>query len=117
MPQSFTFHNVGQGLFYTGKIDDFNFVYDCGSLSKYKKYLFDSVNNYVGNVKKLNLLIISHLHIDHISGLDTLLNRVKVDKVILPYFLPLERLIISLRNLKYPRWVFNFLSDPMSYSI
>jgi len=27
----FTFQNVGQGLFYTGMIDSFNFVYDCGS--------------------------------------------------------------------------------------
>jgi len=27
----FTFHNVGQGLFYSGKIENFNFIYDCGS--------------------------------------------------------------------------------------
>lgn len=42
MTGNFTFHSVGQGLFYSGIINNepnkpFIFVYDCGSSYKYKK--------------------------------------------------------------------------------
>ncbi|MBU5219561.1 hypothetical protein KQI67_23155 [Bacillus albus] len=39
----FIFRSIGQGLFYTGKIKDFTFVYDCGT---------DSGGNFLKNAIK-----------------------------------------------------------------
>jgi glyoxylase-like metal-dependent hydrolase (beta-lactamase superfamily II) len=76
----FTFHNVGQGLFYTGEISSnksiFRFVYDCGQDNSNKNVCsavdaFHSrvMDGDIGNEKPLiNLLIISHFHYDHVSG-------------------------------------------------
>lgn len=92
----FTFHPVGHGLFYTGKITDyegktFNIVYDIGSkdLKVIGKEVLEYTNNIDGSV---DLLFISHLHIDHISGLNDLLKNTKVKAIILPY-LVFENLI------------------------
>lgn len=35
----FEFRNIGQGMFYTGQIADFKFVYDCGSISGKKRLM------------------------------------------------------------------------------
>ena len=59
---SFKFHPVGFGLFTSGKIESFRFVYDCGSRSKTK------VNNCIEleypKEEKINLdlLSISQFH-------------------------------------------------------
>ena len=119
MKVKFEFHKVGQGLFYTGKIGEFNFVYDCGS--ERKNPLLDAIRSYEGNFHKegMDMLIISHFHRDHVSGLDYLLQNIGVADVIIPYFTPLERLIVALRwsNLPkwYSKWYYDFLRDPVSY--
>ncbi|NPV44984.1 MAG: MBL fold metallo-hydrolase [Firmicutes bacterium] len=118
----FIFHNVGQGLFYTGeiKLDNiktFRFIYDCGSSSA------ENVNRSIMNFKKANewdgidLLILSHLHKDHVNGLDKLFNEYEVNQVILPYFSPEERLFIALRNINKQDWYYRFLSDPVEFFI
>lgn len=97
----FRFHNVGQGLFYSGRLintndpknhEHFSFVYDCGSVPSK-----DSLNREIDSFKKslplagssgekrLNLLVISHLHDDHVNGLERLLKGVKVDTVVMPF--------------------------------
>lgn len=115
----FQFRKAGHGLFYTGRIDTFDFVYDCGS--KQKKSLFESIDSYKsqhggGNI---DLLVISHFHGDHISGLDHLFENFQVTDVIIPYFTPIERLILALRWTDIPewyvRWYYDFLADPVSY--
>lgn len=115
----FIYHNVGQGLFYTGDIKvknaKFRFVYDCGSENK------GLVNTSIHRFKQdfgadeIDLLIISHLHSDHISGLNKLLNNFAIKDVILPYFPPVERLLIALRRTNMPAWYYVFLSDPVTY--
>jgi hypothetical protein len=92
---TYNYHPVGQGLFYSGRIylpkSDFNFVYDCGTNSK-KSYLTDEINSL--NNGKLDLLIISHFHKDHISGIPELLTKFKdIKTVVLPYITEIERLI------------------------
>jgi glyoxylase-like metal-dependent hydrolase (beta-lactamase superfamily II) len=62
-------------------------------------------------------LIISHLHDDHISGLNILLNKARVDTVILPYLSPIERLMVALRNVNLPQWLYDFWSDPITFLI
>ena len=90
----FKFHSVGQGLFYTGCIIDecidFNFVYDCGGK---KQYIDHEVDTYVENLgnKELDLVVLSHLHADHINGVRELLKpnensqTPKRTRVVMPY--------------------------------
>lgn len=97
---SSSFHNVGQGLFYSGIIGrSFNFVYDCGSLNE--GYLKKSIKQYKTNNLKgkvLDLLIISHFHKDHINGVEELLKGVKVHTVVIPYMPFVERLLLWVAN-------------------
>jgi len=115
----FTFHNIGQGLFYSGNIENFNIIYDCGS--RRKTHANKVVSNYKKNDlsrNKLNLLIISHFHDDHTSGLYSLLIRkpkLSVDLAIIPYLSPIERLIISLSRNDMGNWYYKFLANPMKF--
>jgi len=118
----FTFHNAGQGLFYSGRISGFEFVYDCGSIRK--QHLTDIVLDYKHTLLngKLNLLILSHLHEDHVSGLYTLFHRnprTHVERVILPYLSPKERLILAIGANRPDTgdWYYNFLSDPVQFFV
>lgn len=112
----FTFYNVGQGLFYTGKIGSFNFVYDCGSTNR--KHLNKAIESHKEEIANhFNLIILSHFHHDHISGIQELLSNRSVGQIILPYFTPIERLIIALHTPEAPEWYYQFLSDPVSYLI
>lgn len=81
----FIFHNVGQGLFYSGHLhnNQFNFIYDCGSVSK-AKYLENAINNQLP-ATAIDFMVISHLHQDHINGLKRLLINHHVHKIFLPY--------------------------------
>ena len=104
------------GLFYTAKIDRFWFVYDCGSSSV--KTIKTKVQNFCKthlNQKRLPFLFLSHLHHDHISGLETLFSCVKVDYVFLPYLSPWERLLLAIIAPKFSPWYIDFLRNPVEY--
>ncbi|MBO7445661.1 MAG: MBL fold metallo-hydrolase [Bacteroidales bacterium] len=85
-------HPVGQGGFYTETfVDDngkevFNAIYDCGSETQkptlIKKYLKDWINRNPQRI--INAVFISHLHEDHINGLDELLSTGRVNCLFLP---------------------------------
>jgi len=113
-PYEFIFHNVGHGLFYSGKIENFNFIYDCGAKSN--KYLKEQIIDYkkLNEIKKINLLIISHFHADHISGLDILLKNVDLETVIIPYYKPIDRLILSY-SVPVNSPLLNFYINPVKY--
>ena len=116
---NFIFHNVGQGLFYSGEVNFnksiFQFIYDCGSQKR--RLINSAVKRFRRNTRKgrINLLILSHLHVDHTSGINELLLHFKVQDVILPYFYPVERLLIALRRINMPSWYYEFLSNPVSF--
>lgn len=89
----FIFHKVGQGLFYTGSIcnKDFNFVYDCGT-EEGETTINSSIDDYLKTLTKeddgkpeINFVVISHLHKDHMNGLEHLLSNAKVGQLYLPY--------------------------------
>jgi hypothetical protein len=101
MLAEFSFFKAGQGLFYGGRIwktyrnQIFTVVYDCGtspfipgnnqSLNKEIDY-FKKRKYYIpNNNKNIDLLFISHLDYDHVSGLKRLLNEFEVKRIILPY--------------------------------
>ena len=86
-----TIHPVGQGGFYTETLksgsDEHIVVYDCGgssisSMESYlKKFLHESSP---GHRMKIDAVFISHLHADHVNGLEYLLKNADVRYLILP---------------------------------
>lgn len=108
------FHPIGQGLFYSSAINindkiTANIIFDCGSEN------IDLIKNAIEelNMNKIDVLIISHLHFDHISGLNYIIEKnIKVRTVVLPYLYPYERTIIQSINNNKPQWYINFLQNP-----
>ncbi|MGB9858963.1 MAG: MBL fold metallo-hydrolase [Moorellaceae bacterium] len=113
----FHFHNVGQGLFYTGQIENFIFVYDCGSRSvtSVKRAIDRWLSTHSYSKLPINVLVISHLDYDHVSGLDYFLERMPVKLVIMPYVSRFERILLALRANGVPDWYVSFMEDPVEY--
>jgi Predicted exonuclease of the beta-lactamase fold involved in RNA processing len=93
-------HPVGQGAFFSEQFFDdqgnsiFNVAYDCGTLSPQKHLQIEIENtfNLTDKVEAIDVLFISHLDKDHISGLDYLVRlKCLTDKsvVVLPLNYPL----------------------------
>ncbi|PNQ05544.1 hypothetical protein RM69_04350 [Mesotoga sp. SC_NapDC3] len=114
------FHNVGQGLFTSGNCCSFRYVYDCGT-NGLQSLLDTRISEFIqslGKTSAIDVLIISHMHSDHTSGLDKLLSRVHVDTVYLPYLLPSERIVIGWQEKEFldtNPWFSDFLIDPANW--
>jgi hypothetical protein len=96
----FSFFRAGQGSFYGGRIwhhdtgKVFTVVYDCGT-SHFIAGNTQSLNNEISCFKYrhqyfpysnvIDLLFISHLDYDHVSGLKRLLKEFKIINIVLPY--------------------------------
>lgn len=111
------FHAVGQGLFYSSSLSNdtntVHIVFDCGS----EKIAFveREVIAYKKEVKEIDLLVLSHLHKDHVSGLDELLKDMKVKTVVLPYLNKYERLLLRIDHGTASQWYNNFLDNPYTW--
>lgn len=86
MKISMTQYAVGQGGLFGGEVSleaaGLRWVYDCGSNQR------DALLREIGILAaggEIDLLFISHLDSDHISGIDDLLAQVNVREVVLPY--------------------------------
>jgi beta-lactamase superfamily II metal-dependent hydrolase len=115
----FSFEPVGQGLFCTGRIGSFNMVYDCGELRGITK-ISNVINEYKKTLvnSKIDMLILSHLHWDHINGLVELMKNTRVRYVFLPYLLPIQRLLLATNATNNAdQSYYNFLIDPVNYLI
>ena len=106
-----TIHPVGQGAFYTEVFSDsedktFTMVYDCGTetaTADLKIPLEQQIDGFKKGIKQIDLLFISHFHKDHISGLDRLLDGIRVCKTIIP-MLPEEVVTLArVQNLLHYR--------------
>ena len=125
---TFRFHKVGQGLFYSGILNKkgrgsdsmFSFVYDCGSLSP-RMFLNREIDDYkellakVDGHRTIDLLVVSHLHDDHVNGLDILLEDVKVDTVVMPYVSESLSLIARLESRNEDNFLGAFYADPIGW--
>lgn len=100
LKSKFTFFKAGQGSFYGGRIcnqqngRNYTIVYDCGtstfiagnsqSLNR-EIDLFKSKNFQFNHNNEIDLLFISHLDYDHVSGLKRLIKEFNIKNIILPY--------------------------------
>jgi hypothetical protein len=119
-------NRAAQGLFYSGIIHNeygrnFSFVNDCGTDSAgcagNKAILYASIDAFKTHIDgKLDLLMISHFHRDHISGIPELLRGVKVKTVIMPYIGDFERILyMASFDAELTDGEFSLLEDPISY--
>ena len=84
---------IGQGCFSSGRIQgtqgecgqavDFRYIYDCGSTNQ--RPLRAAIDGYRKRTPSVNALFVSHLHVDHVNGIDRLLGAVRVNTVYIPY--------------------------------
>ena len=95
-------HPVGQGGFYSETLNDgsneIHVIYDCGgnSSSLMQNYMDDY---FPGNKKQeIDAVFISHLHNDHINGLEYLLRNYRVKYLFLPQLTQSEILEVLLYN-------------------
>lgn len=128
----FRFHNVGQGLFYSGilskkvnhKHNVFSFVYDCGTDSS-TLFLQREIDDFklllpttgISKHKKLDLLVISHLHDDHVNGLKYLLKDIDVDTVVMPYINDNLELLARLESHSNDEFLQVFYTDPIAWFV
>lgn len=124
-------HPVGFGSFHSAGISfanwkrpaafHYNYVVDCGAgRSRIPNILKSEISNLCYNTDKIDALFITHLHNDHISGIDLLLEHFQhVEYIILPYITPVVRLamIASLirKNINLADEQFNFLFSPTDW--
>lgn len=82
----FQFKHVGEGLFYTGSVNnDINFVYDCGTADSLYALKSEIAEGTIGSNKNIDFIIISNLKKEFINGLPYLCANYKVKKIYLPY--------------------------------
>jgi Metallo-beta-lactamase superfamily len=96
MKATLTQHPVGQGGMMSGLLEilggSFHWVYDCGSNQT------DALSREIAQVAargEVDVLFLSHLDSDHVSGIDRLLMATSVKEVVLPYLNDLDRLIAA----------------------
>ena len=118
----YDFFAVGHGLFSAGflarvgRSDDFNWIFDCGTLSK-RNFLQRELKHYEQwyGVERINLFCISHFDEDHINGAKELLTRRRVDRLVMPYFPLADRMLIALETPGLSDEHLGFLIDPVGY--
>lgn len=120
----FKFRPVGQGAFYSGIFrhrngNQFSFVYDCGTHSS-RQYIDQEIEKFVHETehKKINVLVISHFHADHINKIADLLTHTGGARyAILPYLTP-EELILAYTDALLSDGdpdTLSFIQDPVTF--
>jgi hypothetical protein len=92
-----SFHPIGQGAFYTEQFDDFTIVYDCGSGTNVS-VIESEIRSVFNENQKIDAVFISHLHDDHVNGLEYLINYCNVKKLFLPLLHDEEKIDLLIQN-------------------
>lgn len=118
------FNPVGQGAFYTEQFDEATVVFDCGTSTQIHDRSTKSIPliereimNIFEKGQEIDAVFISHLHIDHINGLEFLLKHCKVRRVFLPLLSESEKAICLIEaslsgSENQTRFVRNFILSP-----
>lgn len=116
-----TQHAVGHGGFHTGlALADnlpFTWMFDCGARrhQKFKSYLLSWLKTYPFLI---DWLFISHFDADHVSGLEVLMSRRRVQNVMIPYVNDHELAYLMLYELqrgRLNRSLIELIADPASF--
>jgi hypothetical protein len=102
-------HAVGQGFFHSGDLFEdgqlrHRYVYDCGAMQKYRVAREHRIKSYLrrtGARSPLHTLFLSHVHADHLNGVEQLLDGksgLAVDTIMLPLVNVADRLIAYART-------------------
>lgn len=115
-------HPIGHGGFHTGHLEGpngerFNWAFDCGArrTRQFDTYLRNWTRSAVG---PLDWLFISHFDTDHVSGLDTLMSRMVVRDVMVPYLNERELAYLLLHEISrdnLDRSLVELAADPAAY--
>ncbi len=121
-----SFMPVGQGAFYVEQFTScnprINLVFDCGS-STDERILFQSINSVFQKGETIHAVFISHLHDDHINGLEYLLSNYNVEKIYFPLLdckaktLTLLHYLASKNSHNTNDFFFRFVNEPYTYLI
>lgn len=89
-------HPVGHGFFHSSTIRSefrrFDYIVDCGGVSSAVARQIQAFKEGRDD-RSLDLLMISHFHADHVSGLDSLLSDLRVMALAVPYLSPEAKLL------------------------
>jgi len=112
---------VGHGFFHEAVLrsvhgSSFRWIYDCGGGRATKA----QVDAYLQETRSaaVDILFLSHVHTDHVSGLPHLLKRTKVRRAFLPHTSKAERLLVAMRALadgSMRPWLIRFLANPATW--
>ena len=124
------FHAVGQGLFsfgvlFEGRYPEFTWVYDCGSTSDrlgldkaiaaLGRPQFDMPYYPYWPRKVLDLVVLSHFDRDHVNGFTNLMNKFRVDTLLIPLVPFAQRLEVLFSTPGYvDKASAQFLIDPVA---
>lgn len=125
----FEYRPIGQGLFFTGKFNHvssnkrFTMVYDCGhsTYSTNASYIDAEIDEFELEIgDKIDMLVISHFHADHINKISDLLKKCNgAHEVYLPYLSKEEKYLYLIDNLfdgnSDKESVRSFINDPISF--
>ncbi len=120
-----TFHPVGQGAFYSERhiVDrktdkEYTVVYDCGSSDA--NIVENEIRSCFDKGQEIAAVFISHLHYDHISGLEYLLKYCNVKKIFMPLLTKCEKFNVLIQNriiigsLSIPKFIDDLILNPNS---
>ena len=112
---------VGQGGFLIGQIEDehsriFTYAFDCGSINR--EHFEQGLK--MCALQKIDILFVSHLDVDHVSGIDALAAQVQIDMVVLPCLDALHLTMIACEaagNSTLRLSTQSFLTDPFGWLV
>lgn len=116
-----SFLPVGQGAFYLEqfetKDEKINVIYDCGSSTDIE-IVKNQIRTNFNKGEEIKIVFISHLHEDHINGLEYLLKYCKVKNIVFPYTSKKDRILLNVdllyknNDISNDDFTYKFINDP-----